>query len=88
MAIIEEIIGSAAVASQTRGFIKVARNVTKTTSVTDAAVAGVKLILIECLPPHIKYPAKCLVFFLQAFVVASSFSILVGAGTQVLEEIL
>lgn len=74
MSIIDEMIVATPVIGQAKGFIKVARNVTNATSVSSTAVERVKTIVAGSL----SNPA------LAPF----SFSILIGTGTQILEELL
>lgn len=96
MGLISEIISAVPVAGQAQGFIKVATNVTKATSVSDAVIGGIKTIIVDCAPPQVKYPLKCLVLITQGAVVMASVSnplttpfsvsLLIGLGTQILEE--
>jgi hypothetical protein len=97
MGLAHEIISSVPVIGQAQGFIKVARNVTKATSVPDAVIGGVKTIIVECSPPQVKYPLKCFVLAVQCGVCIMSVSnpvtapfsasLLIGLGTQILEAV-
>lgn len=98
MSLVDEVIGATPVIGQAQGFIKVAKNVSNATSVTGAVVSGVKTIALECAPPQIKYPLKCAALVVQTAICVGSltnpltapfsFSLLIGTGTQILEEIL
>jgi hypothetical protein len=98
MGLANEIISAVPVVGQAQGFIKVARNITNATSVPDAVIGGVKTIVVECAPPQVKYPLKCLVLAMQCGVCVMSVSnpitapfstsMLIGLGTQILEEVI
>lgn len=87
------IVSNPAVVAQAYSFSGLAQNVTKINDPINASFTATKLIIINCLPPKIKYPAKCLVFFIQVGIGiwtrdATSVALSIGSGKQLLEEFL
>jgi hypothetical protein len=72
MSIVEDIpiIGEAA------KFARLAKNVHNCTDPIEASLKASKGILIDCLPPNIKYPLKCLAL-------AAQVGIAVGGGASI-----
>lgn len=58
-----QILKSAPVIAQARSFTELAQNVTSMSDPANAVVTAVKLIEIQCLPPHVKDPLKCAILF-------------------------
>ncbi len=85
---------------QSQQFSSTAMEVTESISPLSASFKGLKLILHFCLPPNIKYPVKCAIFFGQlgisvytagmtgGFSSMLSLTLAIGSGRQVLEEML
>lgn len=72
MGILRDIVGSVPVIGQTVGFVEVATVVTKISSPSAAAAAGIELAIERCTPPIVKYPLKCAVLFGQFIIVGGS----------------
>jgi hypothetical protein len=63
--IVEKIIEKAPIIFQPNGFTNLAMNVTNCTDPISASIMASKLIIGACVPPQVKYPAKCAILALQ-----------------------
>ena len=59
MGILKETISAVPVVGQASGFVEVSKVVFNSTSASEAAINGIRAVIIECSPPQIKYPVKC-----------------------------
>lgn len=79
---------------QTRSLTETAKLVTNSTNPISNIFTRTKLVFTVCLPPNIKYPIKCAIFFAQLrvciYTEGSTFPsvIRIAAMRQVLEEML
>ena len=53
---------------QAKGVIETAKIIANTTNAILTTVEGIKVIAVSYLPPVVKYPIKCAIFFAQIYV--------------------
>lgn len=74
------------------GFGKAALRLYNSTNYVEAVPRAIVEIVIDCSPPHVKYPVRCLGILLKVVLVASTGgtaftpALLVMAGTELLEH--
>jgi hypothetical protein len=83
MGILRTIAGSTPVVGQVMSLTKTATRVYSASNPTTAVIYAIEGVLIDCSPPVVKYPLKCLALCVQAFIVAGSISNPVAAPITV-----
>jgi hypothetical protein len=79
------------VVGQSLKFARLAKNITNCTNPTEACLKAAKLIMIDCLPPHVKYPLKCAALGIQIVIAANggtpiAIALVLALSNQILEE--
>jgi hypothetical protein len=87
MAIIEHI----PIAGQAMKFARLAKIVHNCTDPTEASFKAVKGIIGDCMPPHVKYPLKCIALGTQFLIAVNGgapigLALTIALGNQILEE--
>ena len=87
MSIVEDI----PIIGEATKFARLAKNVHNCTDPIEASLKASKGILIDCLPPNIKYPLKCLALAAQVGIAVGggasiSVALFIALGNQRLEE--
>lgn len=93
--VIESTIEFVPVLFQSKGFASKAMEIYNTTNPITASFTALRVIVNVCLPPNVKYPVKCLIFFSQVGLCVYTggtasvltFATTVASARQILEEI-
>lgn len=86
-----DIIEHIPIAGQAMKFARLAKTVHDCSDPTEASLKAVKGIRGDCLPPHVKYPLKCLALGTQFLVAINGgapigVALTIALGNQILEE--
>jgi len=85
------ILDNIPIAGQAMKFARLAKSVHDCSDPTEASIKAVKGIIGDCIPPHVKYPLKCIALGAQIVIAVNGgapigLALSIALGNQILEE--